>query len=176
MLVDLVVFDIAGTTVYDEDAAHRCLADSIAEMAGAPQALIVAALLHDVGHLLNGRAGQPHSGGDAFHEIAGQRWLGRFFGPDVTEPVRHVDAKRSLCTTDPAYLEALSPASGESLSCQGGPLHGEEPSDFAHRPFALAGVRLRRWDDRAKATGRAVPALEHYRDLLMAVARHAVSS
>jgi phosphonatase-like hydrolase len=30
MLVDLVVFDIAGTTVYDGDAVHRCLAETLA--------------------------------------------------------------------------------------------------------------------------------------------------
>jgi phosphonate degradation associated HDIG domain protein/phosphonatase-like hydrolase len=160
-----------GEPVTQREHALQCAA--LAERAGAPQALIVAALLHDVGHLLHGRPESlADAGVDGIHEVVGERWLSRVFGPEVTEPVRlHVDAKRYLCAADQEYLHALSPASQQSLALQGGPLTGQELSDFVDRPYALDAVRLRRWDDRAKAPGLAVPDLEHYRSLLLAVAR-----
>jgi predicted HD phosphohydrolase len=83
-----------------------------AEQSGADDALVVAALLHDVGHLLHKLPENVADEGiDTRHEHLGQAWLKRYCGPEVTEPVRlHVPAKRYLCATDPAYLAALSPA------------------------------------------------------------------
>src|SRR6516225_6317978 len=94
-----------------------------AEQAGAASALIAAALLHDIGHLLHDLPEDcAHHGIDDAHEVRGARWLVQHFGPDVTEPVRlHVPAKRYLCSTDPAYRSQLSEASELSLKLQGGP-------------------------------------------------------
>ncbi len=59
MRVDLVVFDIAGTTVYDGDAVHRCLAAAVAlggaaparaainRVMGMPKPVAIASLLGD---------------------------------------------------------------------------------------------------------------------------------
>jgi len=165
-----------GESVTQREHALQCA--SLAERAGAPEALVIAALLHDVGHLLHGRPESlADSGVDGLHEVVGQRWLSRFFGPEVTEPVRlHVDAKRYLCATDPEYLNGLSPASRQSLALQGGPLQGEALSEFADRPFALDAVRLRRWDDRAKVPGLVVPDLDHYRTLLVTVGRRSFAT
>jgi 2-aminoethylphosphonate-pyruvate transaminase len=165
-----------GEPVTQLEHALQCAA--LAQRAGARPPLVVAALLHDVGHLLHGRGESLADAGiDGQHEVVGHRWLTRFFGADVTEPVRlHVDAKRYLCATDPDYFSALSPASRRSLALQGGPLAADELSEFADSPFALDAVRLRRWDDGAKTPGVAVPALEHYRSLLLTVARTHVAS
>jgi gamma-butyrobetaine dioxygenase len=151
---------------------HGLQAAHLAEVEGAPDALVAAALMHDLGHLLPEDAeGAAAAGIDARHEEAGRVWLGGRFGPAVTEPVRlHVAAKRYLCAVEPEYLAALSPASIHSLGLQGGPMTDAEARSFEANPYYHDAVRLRRWDDQAKVVGLRVPGIEHYRDRLEAVA------
>jgi phosphonate degradation associated HDIG domain protein len=154
---------------------HALQAAREAEREGAPDALIVAALLHDIGHLVHGHSEDiADRGVDARHEEVGRAWLSRAFGPEVAEPVRlHVPAKRYLCSVDPAYQEQLSPASVQSLALQGGPMSADEVRAFKQHPYYREAVRLRRWDDMAKIPGLEVPGLEHYRARLeAAVQRH----
>jgi phosphonate degradation associated HDIG domain protein len=152
---------------------HALQAAYQAEQEDAPDTLVVAALVHDAGHLLHGLSeGIADQGVDGRHEAVGEAWLARHFGPEITEPVRlHVAAKRYLCAVDPAYREQLSPASIRSLALQGGPMGDEEVEAFDRNPHAQAAVRLRRWDDRAKVPGLPVPDLGHYRARLEAAAR-----
>jgi phosphonate degradation associated HDIG domain protein len=140
------------------------------ERAGAGSSLIVAALLHDVGHLLHDLPENCADAGlDDAHEIRGARWLDQHFGPEIAEPVRlHVDAKRFLCTIDPAYLGLLSEASLRSLKLQGGPFTPDEAARFHKHPHAEAAVALRRFDEQAKVPGLPTPALEHFRPYLEA--------
>ena len=135
---------------------------------GAPPAVVVAALLHDIGHLVCGLADDIAGQGiDGRHEDAGEAWLGRYFGPSITEPVKlHVAAKRYLCAVDPDYLRQLSPASVRSLQLQGGPFGPDEVAQFEKQPHFRAAVQLRRCDDQAKTPGLAVPGLGHYRAAL----------
>jgi phosphonate degradation associated HDIG domain protein len=155
------------------EAEHALQAAHLAERAGADDALVAAALLHDIGHLLHGLGEDVADRGlDGRHEEAGYDWLAGRFGPAVAEPVRlHVAAKRYLCATDPAYLDALSPASRQSLDLQGGPHTPAEAAAFARHPHHAAAVRLRHWDDAAKVPGWAVPAFDHYRPRLAALLR-----
>jgi predicted HD phosphohydrolase len=138
-----------------------------------PDALVVAALLHDVGHLLDGQDEDlADRGVDGRHEEAGCAWLSRHFGPEVTEPIRlHVAAKRYLCAVDRSYLSGLSRASRLSLELQGGPMTSAEVAAFEGHPFFRDAVRLRRWDDTAKVPGLAVPGPSHYQARLQAAAR-----
>jgi len=144
---------------------HALQAAHQAEQEGAPDALVVAALLHDIGHLVHGLDERiADRGMDGHHEAVGEAWLSRHFGPEVAEPVRlHVAAKRYLCAVDPAYRNQLSPASVQSLALQGGPLSERLVQEFERNPHCRAAIRLRRWDDMAKVPGLAVPGLEHYR-------------
>lgn len=144
--------------------AHALQCAWLAKQDHAGAALVIAALLHDVGHLFDdGDEELPASRGGGPHEHAGALWLSRFFDQDVTEPVRlHVEAKRYLCATDPHYVASLTAASRHSLVLQGGPLRLTELAGFAESPFAREAVRLRRWDDRAKMPGLDVPGLRHY--------------
>ena len=135
---------------------------------GASEPLIVAALLHDIGHLLAGTEDMAGRGIDGRHEDAGWAWLSAHFGSEVTEPVRlHVDAKRYLCHADPSYLKTLSLASVLSLELQGGAFDENDAHRFERQPHAMDAVRLRRWDDQGKIAGLEVPGLEHYRSLLV---------
>ncbi|MGP0069043.1 MAG: phosphonate degradation HD-domain oxygenase [Isosphaeraceae bacterium] len=171
------LFARRGETAYHGEAVsqaeHGLQAAELAEQEGAPDALVVAALLHDVGHLLDGQDEDlANRGIDGHHEEAGSRWLARQFGPEVVEPIRlHVAAKRYLCAVDPAYLAGLSPASRLSLSVQGGPMDAEERAEFEANPYYRDAIRLRHWDDTAKVPGLEVPGLGHYHDRLEAAAR-----
>jgi phosphonate degradation associated HDIG domain protein len=140
----------------------------LARQEGADAALIAAALLHDVGHLLHGLAEDvADRGDDAHHESIGAEWLSDHFGPEISEPVKlHVAAKRYLCFVDPEYSRQLSPSSIQSLELQGGPLGVEAARKFSANPFAREATLLRRWDDRAKVIGLKVAPLEDYRQVL----------
>jgi phosphonate degradation associated HDIG domain protein len=153
---------------------HALQAAHHAEQAGAADELVVAALLHDMGHLITKLPEDCADHGiDDRHEALGNAWLKQHCGPAVTEPVRlHVAAKRYLCATDAAYMRQLSPASQKSLALQGGPFTAEEVREFEGNPFFRDAVELRRWDDLAKVPGLRVPGLDHYRPRLEKVVRH----
>jgi [1-hydroxy-2-(trimethylamino)ethyl]phosphonate dioxygenase len=142
---------------------HGLQTAHLAVLDGACDALVAAALLHDMGHLLVPDGNPALAGIDTLHEDRASAWLAPHFGPNVTEPVRlHVVAKRYLCTTDPEYRAVLSVASLHSLELRGGLLNAEEVQRFESHAYAKDAVRLRRWDDRAKIAGLAVPNLAHY--------------
>jgi gamma-butyrobetaine dioxygenase len=150
------------------EAEHALQAADLAARDGVNDALVVAALLHDVGHLLHGLGENIADRGlDGRHEEVGHAWLARWFGPAVAEPVRlHVAAKRYLCATDPAYLGQLSPASLRSLELQGGPFTPAEVAEFEQDPYHKSAVRLRHWDDAAKVPGLSVAPFDSYRPRL----------
>jgi phosphonate degradation associated HDIG domain protein len=155
---------------------HSLQAAHSAAAAGAKAAAVAAALLHDVGHMLHGLdEGIAARGLDGKHEELAAEYLSRWFGPEVTAPIRlHVPAKRFLCWQNPEYLGELSPASLESLALQGGPMSEREARAFLDDPFARAAVELRRWDDEAKVPGLAVPPAVHYLPILRAVCRREI--
>ncbi len=140
---------------------HALQTAALAQAEGADDSLVIAALLHDIGHFL-----QPTD--DSFgyhkHDRSGGEWLAQRFGPAVSEPVRlHVAAKRYLCATAADYFGRLSAASVHSLGKQGGPMSATEAAAFAASPHTEAAVRLRRWDDGGKVDGLHVPDLPNYR-------------
>jgi phosphonate degradation associated HDIG domain protein len=145
---------------------HALQSARIAEQEQATPQLIVAALLHDIGHLLDdGFIEEQIPEDDHQHEAMGDQFLRQWFGPEVTEPARmHVAAKRYLCAVDADYFARLSPASVHSLRLQGGPMTGLEALEFRAAPYAEDAVRLRLWDDAAKDLDMVTPPLEHYLD------------
>jgi [1-hydroxy-2-(trimethylamino)ethyl]phosphonate dioxygenase len=150
------------TTEHSLQAAH------FAQSSGAPDALIIAALLHDIGHLLGSVPNDlAEWKSDAHHEVSGSRWLSARFGPEVCEPVRlHVPAKRYLCATDPKYFARLSSASVFTLSLQGGPMASTEVAAFEAERYWRDAIQVRQWDDQGKVAGLQTPGWNHYRDLI----------
>lgn len=155
--------------VYDESLSqldHALQSAALAEEDGADDELVVAALLHDVGHLLDLAANDGDrrtTGEDLHHEATGSRYLTGLFGPGVTGPIAlHVRAKRYRCAVDSSYVATLSEGSIRSLELQGGPADAEEVERFESNPGFDRAVALRDWDDRAKVLGLVVPGLEHH--------------
>jgi len=150
---------------------HGLQAAYFAREEGAPPALVLAALLHDVGHLIETipeDIADWHL--DAHHEEVGRAWLARYFGPEVSAPVGlHVPAKRYLCATDPEYFNCLSSASVQTLKLQGGPMSPAEVAAFEAMPQHREAVAVRRCDDRGKLGNFHAPGLESYRDLVSAL-------
>ncbi|MGB7547031.1 MAG: hypothetical protein WBM14_04735 [Terracidiphilus sp.] len=131
-------------------------------------ALVAAALLHDLGHLLHTEGEDAAERGlDTRHEELAAEALAKHLSGAVLDPIRlHVAAKRYLCQADPHYLAALSPASVESLALQGGPMSSAEAEAFLASPHAREAIALRHADDAAKVRGLAVPELQSYLSLV----------
>jgi phosphonate degradation associated HDIG domain protein len=143
---------------------HALQAATMAEANGEPASLIVAALLHDVGHMVHDLGEDPARAGiDDRHEELGAAWLADRFGPAVVEPVRlHVPAKRYLCAVEPDYFARLSEDSVRSLALQGGPMSADEVAAFRANPHHAAAVRLRRLDEAAKDPAAVTPSFAHF--------------
>jgi [1-hydroxy-2-(trimethylamino)ethyl]phosphonate dioxygenase len=172
----LSIYERCGAAAYFGEAVsmteHGLQAAYFAQADGASDALVVAALLHDIGHLIESvpdDIADWHS--DAHHELSGSRWLATRFGPGVFEPVRlHVPAKRFLCATEPAYFQRLSGASVLTLKLQGGPMSSDEIAGFQAQPYHREAIAVRQWDDRGKIAGLSTPGFAHYRALIDRVA------
>lgn len=162
------LFATWGGDSYSELVSQTAHAEQCAALAaahGADDSLVIAALLHDLGHLLVLDANQGHArlDSDDQHESTGAREIAKLFGPAVAGPVAlHVAAKRYLCATDPTYHATLSPASVASLAMQGGPMAADEVDRFERSPRFEDAVALRRWDDEAKVAGKSVAAFSSY--------------
>lgn len=157
---------------------HALQSAHLAEQEGAGDELVVAAFLHDLGHLINDQGETPTLRGiDDRHEYVALPFLRDLFGASVLQPIRlHVDAKRYLCArgdgtlTGAEYWAALSLDSRRSLELQGGIFSDAEADAFSAQPFAGDGLRLRLWDDRAKLADASTPPLSHFIALAARVA------
>lgn len=143
---------------------HALQSAHLAEQAGAGSALVTAALLRDLGHLLHELRGTPTQQDlDDLHQYRCLPFLRPRFGPATLEPIRlHVEAKRWLCAREPGHLASLSPDSRRSLALQGGVFSAARAPAFEALPHAGDAIRLRRWDDRAKCAGGHTPELKHF--------------
>jgi phosphonate degradation associated HDIG domain protein len=146
-----------GEGVTQTEHAMQCAA--LAQTEGAAPALVIAALLHDIGHLFDSEEDVVGADSDHRHEISGAQALKGLFDEAVRAPIAlHVAAKRYLCFKEAGYFDALSPASQRSLELQGGPFNAEEAASFERRPYWREAVVLRRLDDMGKCeevSGRA---------------------
>lgn len=157
---------------------HALQSAQLAEQSGTDASLIVAALLHDLGHMVNDQGETPTLRGiDDRHEHVALPFLRGLFDDAVLQPIRlHVDAKRYLCARGDGiingaqYWANLSADSKRSLELQGGIFTDTEAQRFIAQPYADEAVRVRLWDDRAKVADAETPDLGHYLALAEKVA------
>jgi len=153
------MFDKYGHNNYNEEVSmqeHMLQTALLAQQTPVGNSLIVAALLHDIGHFIL-------DGQDGSHEDAGADFLSQYFYEEVTGPIRfHVRAKRYKCAKHQEYVKNLSPESIKSLEQQGGPLTDYDMHNFEYHVHFVGSVRLRTWDDKAKVPGPETPDLEHF--------------
>ena len=168
----VVLYQSKGGRAYEGEGVtqleHALQAARLAQAEGASPELVCAALLHDIGHLLNDKGETPTLRGvDDLHQYVALPVLRQHFPESVLGPIRlHVDAKRYLCATRPEYYGGLSEDSKRSLKLQGGVFSPAEAERFIGQPYAQDAVRVRLWDDAAKIPGAATPSLEHYEPML----------
>ena len=155
-----------GNERYDEAVTqlqHALQCAALARRASADDEVVLAALLHDVGHLIARSSERP----ERHHGHWGAAFVRPWVPPRVAWLIEHhVVAKRYLCTVDPAYERGLSAASVRSLVAQGGRLTDEEKTRLESEPWFADAVRVRQWDEEAKDPAAVVPPLDAYAGLL----------
>nr|POE72044.1 uncharacterized protein CFP56_11920 [Quercus suber] len=165
--------------------AHALQAAHLAKEHTADEETIIAALLHDIGHFLPAsevRAiareirnmtseadGDDGGVGRVGHERIGEEYLRQLgFSEKVAGLVgSHVNAKRYLCATDPAYHATLSDASKKSLVFQGGPMTASEVEQWSAVSWCGDMCKLRKWDDGAKIVGLEVAPVDAYGPMIL---------
>jgi predicted HD phosphohydrolase len=113
---------------------------------------VIAALCHDIGHLVDENAPQMGNDGTQNHEKIGALFL-RNLGAskNLTDLIEaHADAKRYLASVNNNYFLSLSPASQRTFNHQGGFMSKEKIQLFANSSNAREKLLLRCWDDAAK--------------------------
>jgi phosphonate degradation associated HDIG domain protein len=148
------LYAVRGGLHYGEGVTqleHALQSAVLAQAQACPPSLVVAALLHDIGHLSEREEDVVEGRLDDRHEATGARVLQTLFPEAVYGPVAlHVAAKRYLCFIEPQYWAGLSPASQKSLELQGGPFDRMRAQAFERAPFWQDAVQLRRFDDMGK--------------------------
>jgi 2-amino-1-hydroxyethylphosphonate dioxygenase (glycine-forming) len=153
---------------------HMCQCAQLAEAAGADDELVLAAFLHDIGHLCEfafpGPGLQHMDGlGIVDHEKLGSDYLlSHGFSVNVAKMAgNHVNAKRYLTYKYPEYYDLLSDASKKTLEYQGGRMTAAEAAVFEKDPLFEKYIVLRRWDEQAKEQHKPLPPLEHFGEIMM---------
>ncbi|MEK7257363.1 MAG: HD domain-containing protein [Bacteroidota bacterium] len=149
---------------------HACQSAQLAEAAGGDEEIVLAALLHDFGHLCALPNEEEMPGlGILHHEQVGATFLRRVgFSEKICRLVKgHVQAKRYLTFKKAEYLEKLSDASRQTLVWQGGSMSAEEAANFEMDFLFDWMIKMRQWDETAKETGLPLPDLEKYKVLCL---------
>lgn len=150
---------------------HMVQAAQLAEAQGYDEEVILAAFLHDIGHICVSAQGDNEMDGYGIkdHEEIGAEFLqGKGFSKRLIILVEsHVEAKRYLTWKYPEYYDQLSDASKKTLEYQGGIMDKDEALAFEKYPLFDLIIQMRRWDEEAKIEHKALGDWEKYRLMII---------
>lgn len=149
---------------------HMVQAAQLAEEQGYDEEIILAAFLHDIGHICEAGHGDNEMDGFGIkdHEEIGAAFLQqKGFSKKVVRLVEsHVEAKRYLTFKYPEYYDKLSEASKKTLEYQGGKMEMDEAAAFEQYPLFSLIIKMRTWDEEAKIEHKPLPDLSRYRNMI----------
>ena len=137
--------------------------------------IILAALFHDIGHLIEfdkeTKTEQMGDLGVKNHEKIGADFLRKLNVPSpIPELVEgHVLAKRYLTYKYPDYQDKLSDASKCTLKHQGGPMTKTEAENFEKDSLFDVYLKMRAYDDKAKFTDIEIKPLTYYKIMFISL-------
>ena len=137
-----------------------------ARRAGETDQVVLACLLHDIGHLLE----EDDMGGLGVcaHGQVGAQYL-RGLGMDegvCALVANHAEAKRYLVSTQREYYNTLSAASKKTLEYQGGCMSKTERAAFERLACFAGALRVRHHDDVGKKEGVPAVGVERFSGLI----------
>lgn len=154
------LYEKYGNEEYGENVTqlmHMIQSANCAIKEEAPNEMVVAAFLHDIGHFLEGKEDMKGYGRQDHDQLGAEYLLDSGFPERLAKLVgSHVSTKRYLTFKDQNYLNALSEASQITLKFQGGPMNAVEALAFEADPMKDLYIKIRLWDDLGKETGLSV--------------------
>lgn len=149
---------------------HAFQAAELARTEGYDNEVIIAAFLHDIGHLCVEITEDTamEDLGIKDHELEGANYLRqKGFSDKICRLIgAHVSAKRYLTATNPVYFSNLSEASKRTLEFQGGVMSDVEVIQFEEDPLFSLYIRMRLWDEQAKDPAYTLPDLAFYKKMV----------
>ena len=150
---------------------HIYQAAVLAGKQGFDEEVVLAAFLHDIGHICVSAQENIEMGGFGIkdHEAIGAEFLAeKGFSKKLIRLVEsHVEAKRYLTWKRHGYYDQLSEASKITLEYQGGKMEEAEALAFEHYPLFHLIIQMRLWDEEAKVEQQPIGNLEKYRDMIV---------
>lgn len=151
---------------------HMIQGAMFAEIDGRGPEVVLALLLHDIGHLLEFEVEDKEEKmgdlGVMNHETKGKIFLQQlglpYPIPNLVE--NHVKVKRYLVGKNKEYYENLSSASQKTLEYQGGPMNEDEIREFESDPLFSQSLLIREYDDMGKIPNMKIKTLDYYRGYL----------
>lgn len=171
------LYETYGSSEYlGEDVTktqHSIQCAMCAERDGASQEIVLAAFLHDIGHLIGMKDGLPdmitagRNIGTMDHDIIGGSYLRERGFPELICHIvaGHVQAKRYLVYKHKNYFDKLSEASKQTLVHQGGAMSPAEAKTFEISETFDAIIKMRTWDEQAKDKTVEEEPLDKYKQL-----------
>jgi phosphonate degradation associated HDIG domain protein len=157
------LYDKQGASAYAGEKVsqleHMCQAAMFALEENYDDEVVLAAFMHDLGHLLPAQQETMGEYGTIDHEKIGADHLHNLgFSDRLCRLIAsHVNAKRYLTWKDPMYYEQLSEASKITLEYQGGRMNAVEAAGFEEDPLFELYIKMRQWDEAAKVEHQRVP-------------------